>query len=104
LTVVNGTGGATYSTTWQRHGKRVSFSVKIAVTGDCTTASTAGTTYFPFVGAMPTPLDIDVCFAVSDDGTNNYGTGLVATNGRVYAPTWAAVNKGIVVSGSYRCA
>ena len=45
LTVVAGTGGATYAGRYSRLGRTVFYTVTITCTGTATTASTAGTTY-----------------------------------------------------------
>src|SRR5690606_1582938 len=103
LTVVDGTGGATYSGTWSRKGDRIFFTVRVTVAGTCTTAATANTTYFPIGDMMPNVAVADVCHAVSD-AVDSYGCGLIATNGRIYAPSWSAENKNITISGSYLAA
>jgi hypothetical protein len=104
LTVVNGTGSASYSITWMRTAGRIYFTLNITVTGTATTASTANSTYFAIPAPMPSPLVDDVCVAVSN-AVDSYGNGLVSSsNSRIYMPTWGAANKNIAVSGTYRCA
>lgn len=105
LTVVNGTGGATYALNWDLVGNYVHFTLNINVTGDCTTASVAGTTYFPLAGAMLAPIAEGQCTATRQDFvalTGSTHVGGVATNSRIYTPTWTAVNASIRVRGSYR--
>lgn len=104
LTVVNGTGGATYSGTWDRKGDRVFYVILITVTGSATTASTAGTTYFAVDSAMPTPLAVDTNVAVGNGNNASFGAGLSTATSKIYPPTWSAQNQNITISGSYRCA
>lgn len=100
LTVVPGTGGVSYSGTWNRANGRVTFTIQITITGTCTTASTANTTYFS-LASLPTPSNNDVVSVVAAD-VSNYGTGYIsALSSRCYTPTWSAKNANIVISGSY---
>ena len=102
LTVVNGTGAATYSGTYVRIGHLVKWSAIIVISGTCTTSSVAGATVItnlPF-----TPSSRDTCTAVSA-GVASYGVGAVFNAGTVvYTPSWGAVNAGIIISGSFEVA
>lgn len=98
LTVVNGTGGATYAGTWQRMGNRVYFNVKITVTGTCTTEASAGATRH------------DLPVVAVDDGVSSVvvgtaaagGTGLVMQASQLsWMPAWTAANSNVVISGRY---
>lgn len=102
LTVVVGGGSVAYSGRYSWSGNRVFFTFQITPTGGATTASTANTTKFNWPG-MPTPLRLDTCF-VTTDSTENFGTGLVYTDGHVYTPTWSASTSKIIISGSYLAA
>jgi len=99
LTVVNGTGGATYSGTYTKIGRIVYWSVVVTVTGTCTTASAAGSTWInnlPVIVAGPGTLN-----AVSA-ALASYGIGVVTLNTtKAYVPTWAATNSNITISGWY---
>jgi hypothetical protein len=97
LTVVNGTGGATYSGTYTKIGRLVFFTAQITVTGDCTTAGTAAVTYhtLPF-----TPAVFGASVA-ADIVANGLGMGLIHTNGNNYPPAWSARNTGITISGVF---
>lgn len=97
LTVVNGTGGATYAGTYTKTGRKVSWSATITVTGTCTTASTAGTTFHTLPFSVVTE---GATGAVNRGSVASYGNGLV-TGSVHYCPTWSAVNNAIVLSGTY---
>jgi hypothetical protein len=97
LTVVNGTGGATYTGTYTRVGRLVYFTATITVTGSCTTASVNGSTSvsLPFTAV---PLAGSV--GVADANAANLSNGLIA--GAVcYMPTWSARNVAIYVGGTF---
>lgn len=96
LTVVNGTGGATYSGTYTKIGRLVKWKIKVAVTGTCTTASTAGTTTVTLPDTAGTE---DVCMGVSPSGSS-YGVGYV-TGATCYTPTWSASNSNKIISGTF---
>ena len=100
LTVVNGTGGATYSGTYTKIGRVVFWTAAIAVTGTCTTASVAGSTN---ISNLPFQVANSNSFLTACDGTpnslgvgQNQGGSLVA-----YIPTWTARNAQIFLSGQY---
>ncbi len=97
LTVVNGTGGATYSGTYTQVGRIVFWNVVITVTGSCTTASTAGTTT---INNLPVASGVTGTCAVVDDLTQSLGNGLVSGS-TVNTPTWTARNTSINISGWY---
>jgi len=98
LTVVNGTGGATYSGRYTKIGRVVYFEVVIAVTGTCTTASGSSATRFttPFTIAQ----DSTAGFTFLRADTIGVGTCDSVTN-FVWCPTWVAANNGVIISGFY---
>ena len=99
LTVVNGTGGATYAGRYQRIGSLVFYKISITCTGNATTASTAGTTYCT--------LPIGATYDDSVDTVNSttklgIGSGVLdATNDRCYPASWTATGNTITISGKY---
>lgn len=99
LTVVNGTGGATYSGRYSRIGRTVFYTVKITCTGTATTAATAGTTYC----TLPvSALQDDVCSTTNATTKIGIGVGyLDSTNSRCYPNTWTATGNTIIISGKY---
>lgn len=99
LTVVNGSGGATYSGTYTQIGRFVFWTAQIDVTGTCTTASTANSTFISNISALPTPA-IVTTFTASDGEIDNLGVGVLTTT-RGYTPTWAAFNGQIFITGHY---
>jgi hypothetical protein len=101
LTVVNGTGGATYSGTWIKTGTRVLFTVKITITGTCTTASTAGVTRFD----LPVIATEDGTCLVSNTGLTVSGNGFISAASQAsFVPTWSATNTNIIITGVYTVA
>lgn len=99
LTVVNGTGGATYTGGYVRIGNIVNWWAKIATSGTCTTASTFATTILnnlPFSSVSPS-----VCHATrSSSGTNIFESGWTQAGGNnAYMPSWAAYDGDIYISG-----
>jgi hypothetical protein len=98
LTVVNGTGGATYSGRYTKIGRIVNFEVVIAVTGTCTTASTVSATRFttPFTIAQ----DSTAGFVFLRSAPIGEGTCDSATN-FVWCPAWVATNTNVIISGFY---
>ena len=99
LTVVNGTGAATYAGRYSRIGRTIFYTVKISCSGTATTESTAGTTY----------CDLPVVAAQDDTVTTSnkttllgIGTGLLdSTNNRCYPSSWTATGNTIMISGKY---
>lgn len=99
LTVVNGTGAATYTGRYSRIGRTIFYTVKISCSGTATTESTAGTTY----------CDLPVAAAQDDTVTTSnkttllgIGTGLLdSTNDRCYPSSWVATGNTIIISGKY---
>ena len=99
LTVVNGTGAATYAGRYSRIGRTIFYTVKISCSGTATTASTAGTTY----------CDLPITAAQDDTVTTSnkttllgIGTGLLdSTNDRCYPSSWVATGNTIIISGKY---
>ena len=99
LTVVNGTGAATYAGRYSRIGRTIFYTVKISCSGTATTESTAGTTY----------CDLPVAAAQDDTVTTSnkttllgIGTGLLdSTNDRCYPSSWVATGNTIIISGKY---
>lgn len=101
LTVVNGTGGATYSGKYLRRGNTIWFHIYVNVTGTCTTQATVGATYFTVDGMAP--AEIGTCWAANAATGVSYGTGVVRTvSPAAVAPTWPAVNSNVVLSGFFR--
>lgn len=99
LTVVNGTGGATYTGFCVRVGRLVFWRLKISVTGTCTTASAGGgATYFD--GLPFTPVEVTPNVA-TDSALGTYNTAQVSATGRCYMPAWTARNVNIYLSGSF---
>ena len=99
LTVVNGTGGATYAGRYTQIGSIVYYTITITCTGTATTASTAGTTYC----TLPVAATYNDTCATANSTTNvGIGTGVLdATNDRCYPNTWAATGNTITISGKY---
>jgi hypothetical protein len=99
LTVVNGTGGATYAGRYTQIGSIVYYTITITCTGTATTASTAGTTYC----TLPVAATYNDTCATANSATNvGIGTGVLdATNDRCYPNTWTATGNTITISGKY---
>ena len=99
LTVVAGTGGATYTGRYSRIGRTVFYTVVITCTGTATTASTAGTTYCD----LPVVASQDDTVTIADKTTKlSVGTGyLDSTNDRCYPCSWTATGNTIIISGKY---
>lgn len=97
LTVVNGTGGATYSGKYRIEGNMAFFNVAITVTGSCTTSSAGSSTFFggmPYSGS-PSIYPFTANFA---SGVTIIGSGIVSgSNG--YCPAWAATNSTVQIYG-----
>ena len=99
LTVVNGTGGATYTGTYTKIGRMVFWTVTIAVTGTCTTASVLNATY---INNLPFTVGVSgTCEVVNAAGLSS-GVGQAPASGvAAYPPAWAAYNGGVTISGCY---
>lgn len=99
LTVVTGTGGATYAGRYSRLGRTFFYTVTITCTGTATTASTAGTTYCD----LPVNPTQDDAVLIADKTTSlGLGTGyLDSTNNRCYPCSWTATGNTIIISGKY---
>ncbi len=99
LTVVAGTGGATYAGRYSRLGRTVFYTVTITCTGTATTSSTAGTTYCD----LPVNPTQDDAVLIADKTTSlGLGTGyLDSTNNRCYPCSWTATGNTIIISGKY---
>lgn len=99
LTVVNGTGGATYAGRYTRIGRTVFYTSTITCTGTATTASTAGTTYcdLPVAAAQDDTVDV----ANSTTKLAIGGGFLDSTNDRCYPASWTATGNKIIISGKY---
>ena len=100
LTVVNGTGGATYSGSYTKIGRLVIAKWEITVTGTCTTASTANSTN---ISNLPfTSSTAGNCMIVNDSIVS-YGIGKVLNSSTAcYLPTWAAYNGAITGTCIYQ--
>lgn len=101
LTVVNGSGGATYSGTWSIRNRMVTVTFRIVTTGTCTTAATAGVTYFPLPTALPVPQVSASGGICNENTTTSLGVGLVYINGRFFPPVWGAQTGNIAMSMTY---
>ena len=99
LTVVNGTGAATYAGRYSRIGRTIFYTVKISCSGTATTESTAGTTYCN----LPVAAAQDDTVTTSNKTTLlGIGTGLLdSTNDRCYPSSWTATGNTIMISGKY---
>ena len=99
LTVVNGTGAATYTGTYTKIGRIVFWTVVITVTGSCTTASVLNTT---FVNNLPFTVGVNsTCHVINAVGLA-IGVGQVPASGvAAYPPAWSAYNGAVTVSGWY---
>jgi hypothetical protein len=100
LTVVNGTGGATYSGKYHIEGNMMFWEVSIVVTGTCTTSSAGGgATFFNGIPATGNP-SVSPFTAQFDSGVTTIGTGVVSgTNG--YCPAWVATNSSVRIYGNF---
>ena len=102
LTVVDGTGGASYAGTYIRVGKVVCFTVVITVTGSCTTTAVAGNT---FVNNLPFVVGVHSAMLNAANLTDSYslsnGDCIAATTWGVVGTAWTTLNKNIVISGQY---
>lgn len=99
LTVVPGTGAASYAGRYSRIGRTVFFTVKISCTGTATTAATAGTTYCD----LPIAASQDDSVTTVDKTTLlGIGTGVLdSINDRCYPSSWTATGNTIIISGKY---
>lgn len=99
LTVVNGTGSASYNGYYTQIGTVVFYTVTITCTGTATTASTAGTTYCD----LPIGVTQDDTVTIANKNTKlGIGTGyLDSTNDRCYPCSWTATGNTIIISGKY---
>ena len=101
LTVVAGTGGATYTGQYTRIGNIIYWELFIIVTGTCTTASTINVTSFS--GLPVAAASVASCCAseVTLSGTRaSLPSGMVQAS-TVFCPTWAASNSIVTLSGWY---
>jgi hypothetical protein len=99
LTVVNGTGGATYAGKYHIEGNMFFWEVSITVTGSCTTSSAGGgATYFGGIPITGTPA-VNFCTAMFENGTTTIGTGIVSVT-NAYLPAWAATNSTVLIYGN----
>lgn len=107
LTVVNGTGGATFSGSYIKIGNVVHFTATIIVTGTCTTQSVAGTTFINNMPFVPLQSEWQSCVAI-DHAANagaggSLGIGVIRGSAVnvIHTPAWGALNSKITISGSY---
>ena len=101
LTVVNGTGGATYAGRYSRIGRTVFYTIQIVCTGTATTAATTST-----YCDIPVVASYDDTVATKEHqgtgGGGGHDTGyLDSTNDRCYPGTWTATGNKIIISGKY---
>jgi hypothetical protein len=101
LTVVNGTGGATYTGRYQRIGKVVFYTIQIVCTGTATTAATSSTYCTIPIAASYDDL-VHQKVLSGGGGGGNHDTGyLDSANDRCYPHTWSATGSTIIISGKY---
>jgi hypothetical protein len=103
LTVVNGTGGATYTGRYSRIGRTVFYTINIVCTGTATTAAT-GTTYctIPIAASYDDIVHHKLIPGGGPGGGGNHDTGyLDSTNDRCYPSSWTATDNTIIISGKY---
>lgn len=101
LAVVNGSGGATYSGTWSIRNRIVTVTFLITTTGTCTTAATAGATYFPLPLGLPAPQTRSTGGVNNEVSGASLGVGLVYIAPRFFPPTWAPQQGNIAMSMTY---
>jgi len=99
LTVVNGTGGASYSGTYTVIGNVVFWRAYITTTGTCTTASTLNTTHhtLPF-----TPAGNYINNSLNASTGISLGIGLADISGTSYPQTWVAQQGSITITGWFQ--
>ena len=98
LTVVNGTGGVTWTGRYTRIGNRVDWTVQSLVSGTCTLASTAGTT---FLNNLPFSGSSNSVASTSNINGTAQGIGQALQAGlNAFLPTFGAMNSNIVISGT----
>lgn len=98
LTVVNGTGGATYSGTYKVVGNMVFYDVAISTTGTATTLSVIGTTNF----TLPLNPIRSNAGMTAWGGNISDGVGTNSATGLAWPPSWSALNGTILITGSYQ--
>jgi len=106
LTVVNGTGGATYAGRYSRIGRTVFYTITVTCTGTATTEATNNSTYC----TIPIAAAYDDIVLVSNTatrsggghsrGNSDLGT-LDSSTDRCYVTSWSATGDKIVISGKY---
>lgn len=103
LTEVPGTGSITKTGRYARIGRMIFYASYLTITGDATTSSVAGSTYFTLPVA---PAYHDTLVGGSGYNSTAIGNGTVWAAGQVggHTPTWTAINDTIVVSGQYEVA
>jgi len=90
-------GTATYSGRMRFDGRKLDW--QIGIVAGTSTASTAGTTYFP----LPVPAKGLAGVAVAYNDATNVAIGVCAVNvstSRVYPPAWTATGDAIKLAGS----
>lgn len=97
LTVVNGTGGATFSGRYTAIGDLVTVSIRISTTGTCTTSSGTNT----YTNSLPFPAARGAISPVVNTSSMAYvGTGVIS-GVSMTLPAWTATSNQIDISGSY---
>lgn len=99
LTVVNGTGGATYTGRYSRIGRTVFFNIQIVCTGTATTSSTVGSTYC----TLPTAVGVsDGCDVINATSNVSVGSGGISSStDTCYPAGWIATGNTICITGKY---
>lgn len=98
FTIVNGTGGVTFSGSYTKIGRIVFVKISIAVTGTATIAAASGN-YFSFSG-LPASTGSGVSNTANGATAAFYGGGPL-TSAYCYAGSWSAVNNAITINGWY---
>lgn len=97
LTVVSGTGGATYSGAYVRVGNRIDFQSQITTTGTATTSSAGGIITYFSIPFAPVRSSIGV---TSDGALADIGPVLIYPNAKCYTQAWTARADFIFTSGT----
>ena len=99
LTVVNGTGGVTYSGNYTKIGRLVCITAQITVTGTATSSSVNSST---FINNLPFAVSANAVGVVDSSALVSYGTAVFSgSSSNMYTPTWTTANANIIISGCY---
>lgn len=96
LTVVNGTGGVTYTGEFGMVGGNLKGWAMATTSGTATTASTASVTR---INNLPLTIAKNGTCQVTSNAVDNHGIGLAQAGGtNLFMPTWAAANNSKIIS------